>query len=743
MKILGKKTGGGRCFKGLYTLLMFLGSAVIIKGSDTVPVETWQDGLIKFDDNLQIEDKLTNVTVSGNEIKYDYIPSSFFGVHEASKSPRYGIRRTDEQCFNGTETITVSYESIGNYAGRSIGIKMVMKPNKSNHSGWIDLSKSSVIFLGFNNLEDHQQYLKASFVHGLTYFNTYGMSIDYQLFYTDTRKPLQLSECYWTWGSLNPQEAISSNNPNTKYFRVNEAYPEVRTVNDSNYTTTDNPTYAWESVWAYDFGYQHTNYTWAIGKTGYFEDQSGSSDFYKSAVSMLVTSNDGWFRFRVMGRGSIWFTPMLAPAGATAPDPTSYIAEPTKNVTSAEHMVGEKVRMVSSQKTMRMSAGATGMKKYVNMSLYLTVPKEITYNTAYVQEMYGQRVPGTVRWNESTREVSFEISNSYCQNNMIYDGREYQLVVDGTVNETFKNTTSATVKARTAVNSTFRNANNSYVTPKYFTINTSVTNGNITNSSSIRSNMNSSVSYSPTNTTDYVLDSVTVDGASVSISSYQSSYTFSNITSNHSIAVNYRRVYKVETSKVGNGIITDSVYKIEKDQSRVISYTPNEGYYVKSVTVDGTKISLLGNTKSVTLSGISEDHKVNVVFAKKPTIDVTTNLRGDVVWSKVHPTALYKVSGTDYLGRSQEFYRLVKFDDYSSISKNLKVMLPAGKYVISTLNINEIGLYSIEKGSSSSISGNTLVVDTRDSDNASGEFTILENDFSEYTSNSEVVNPLK
>ena len=71
-----------------------------------------------------------------------------------------------------------------------------------------------------------------------------------------------------------------------------------------------------------------------------------------------------------------------------------------------------------------------------------------------------------------------------------------------------------------------------------FDVYTSVSNGSITpTNTNINIGANHTVSYSPNS--GYLLNSVVVDGSSVDINSYPDSYTFSNVQSDHSVAVTY------------------------------------------------------------------------------------------------------------------------------------------------------------------------------------------------------------
>ena len=79
-----------------------------------------------------------------------------------------------------------------------------------------------------------------------------------------------------------------------------------------------------------------------------------------------------------------------------------------------------------------------------------------------------------------------------------------------------------------------------YYQRSLFAVATSVTNGSITpTDNNVSRGANKVISYSPSS--GYLLNSVTVDGASVNIASYPDSYTFGNVTADHSIAVTYSR----------------------------------------------------------------------------------------------------------------------------------------------------------------------------------------------------------
>ncbi|MBQ3435472.1 MAG: BspA family leucine-rich repeat surface protein, partial [Bacilli bacterium] len=81
--------------------------------------------------------------------------------------------------------------------------------------------------------------------------------------------------------------------------------------------------------------------------------------------------------------------------------------------------------------------------------------------------------------------------------------------------------------------------NNPYVIEEMPKITTSVTNGTITETSRVESGTDKTIKYKPNS--GYVIDSILVDGIAVSTSDYKSRYTFTNVTTDHTIDVVYRQ----------------------------------------------------------------------------------------------------------------------------------------------------------------------------------------------------------
>lgn len=114
------------------------------------------------------------------------------------------------------------------------------------------------------------------------------------------------------------------------------------------------------------------------------------------------------------------------------------------------------------------------------------------------------------------------------------------------------------------------------------------------------------------------IKSVSVDGTPLSYQPDQ--YTFSEVTEDHTLDVVFATIPVITTSMVGSGTINPSgeiVVTPREDQT--FSITPDDGYYIGSVYVDG---ALLWDTQSsYTFENITSDHTLHVVFDAEVSID--------------------------------------------------------------------------------------------------------------------------
>lgn len=101
-------------------------------------------------------------------------------------------------------------------------------------------------------------------------------------------------------------------------------------------------------------------------------------------------------------------------------------------------------------------------------------------------------------------------------------------------------------------------------------------------------------------------------------------YKLDNINSDHIIRIYAKKqTYSIKTN-ITNGTITASEKDIPKDESRTIEFTPNNGYSVSSIMIDGENLSpySYANGGSYTFNNINSNHSVIVTCEKATVINV-------------------------------------------------------------------------------------------------------------------------
>lgn len=144
-----------------------------------------------------------------------------------------------------------------------------------------------------------------------------------------------------------------------------------------------------------------------------------------------------------------------------------------------------------------------------------------------------------------------------------------------------------------------------------FSITTSVSgNGTITpDSPSVEYGDSRTFTISPA--TGYHVADVTVDGVSQGAIS---SYTFNNVTANHSISATFViDSFSISASVGDHGSISPSgQVSVDYSANQTFTITPATGYHVANVTVDGTS---QGAITSYTFSNVTAAHTISATFA--------------------------------------------------------------------------------------------------------------------------------
>ena len=123
----------------------------------------------------------------------------------------------------------------------------------------------------------------------------------------------------------------------------------------------------------------------------------------------------------------------------------------------------------------------------------------------------------------------------------------------------------------------------------------------------------------------YYISSVKIDGVSQSINSYRNgAYAFSNIQSDHTVEVVATAQYHITTQGT-NTTITNSIYNLDPNSSKTISWAAKDGYWVSSVIIDGVSQNITSyRNGSYIFNKINENHDVKVVA--NPCYTITTEV---------------------------------------------------------------------------------------------------------------------
>ena len=139
-------------------------------------------------------------------------------------------------------------------------------------------------------------------------------------------------------------------------------------------------------------------------------------------------------------------------------------------------------------------------------------------------------------------------------------------------------------------------------------------------------NYGASQTFSFTPDTGYHVDDVMVDGTLVD--GAPGSYTFTNVTANHTIAVTFAINTYTLTPSVRDprqASHRPAPVTVNYGASQTFSFTPDTGYHVDDVMVDGTSVG--GGARNYTFTNVTANHTIDVTFAIN-TYTLTPSVRG-------------------------------------------------------------------------------------------------------------------
>jgi hypothetical protein len=185
----------------------------------------------------------------------------------------------------------------------------------------------------------------------------------------------------------------------------------------------------------------------------------------------------------------------------------------------------------------------------------------------------------------------------------------------------------------TSTSYTFSNVTASHTISATFSIQqfnivaSSGANGSVTPSGTTAVNYGGSQLYTITPDAGYNIATLTVDGGSVATST---TYTFSNVTAAHTIHATFAiNSFTITATHGANGNVTpDGVTPVSHGSSQLYNITPNTGYHIDVLTIDGIATT---SASTYTFSNVTANHTINATFAIDTfTITITQTAGGTI-----------------------------------------------------------------------------------------------------------------
>ena len=226
----------------------------------------------------------------------------------------------------------------------------------------------------------------------------------------------------------------------------------------------------------------------------------------------------------------------------------------------------------------------------------------------------------------------------------------------------------------------------------------------------------------------WIISSVLVDGTPVEVDNGILKLT--DISSDHKVRVIFTPsgIYQLETSSEGNGSVYTAAKSYAKGDNAVVEITPDDGYVISDVTIDGKSVGSV-NRLDITMNA---GHSVNVTFreatAEDPTVDVSvlvkTGTSAGASYGTITPSGSVRVANGGTLIVSMalnEGYllRSVIIDGTAVETSSLVIVKDIVKNVDMDITVvsDTLGSFTITSSSSAggSISPSEITVDEGDS----------------------------
>ena len=180
--------------------------------------------------------------------------------------------------------------------------------------------------------------------------------------------------------------------------------------------------------------------------------------------------------------------------------------------------------------------------------------------------------------------------------------------------------------------------------------------------------------------------SVSVDGTVVATNLGSYSYTFSSVAANHTIAATFAAAtYAITPSAGSGGLISPTSAQVNYGGSQSFTITPNSGYKVADVKVDGTSV---GAVSWYNFSNVTSNHTISATFVTTTSTSSFTITASATSGGTISPAGTVTVSG----GSSKTF-----------------AIKPKNRFRITDVKVNGVSKGAISSYTFSSIAANNTI----------------------------------
>ena len=229
---------------------------------------------------------------------------------------------------------------------------------------------------------------------------------------------------------------------------------------------------------------------------------------------------------------------------------------------------------------------------------------------------------------------------------------------------------------------------------------------------------------------------VLADGVSVLSSVTNNTYTFYNVTADHTFQVTYSTPsFNLTASTNGHGSVNPTNTTLQCGNSITYTFTPNPGYMIDYVTDNTMDVTTLVNNNTYTLTNVTADHDIFVAFTQdaSQTFNLTASTDGH---GTITPTQATVQGGGSQVftivpdnGYEIDFVTDNTMDVTANVANNIYSLTNIGEdhtiYVAFTVSSTPADTYTL----TASTDGNGTITPTNATVNAgdSQSFTITAN----------------